>query len=293
MNQRYQFTKLVEKKITPKGLAKFHKNADKLMKLPLSVQKYIVNKASNKDELMGFVVEPYSTFLTFEINYQDVSTYIPSGYTLVPTSLFDDGHEKYVAIIGCFNVHTTVFYGTRYELYLIAKNNTTNMISWLICDYESNTFNYAPKSGFVKETTNDCLLTTSFDGNIIGYFKSTNNILDFRLNLNESKPNYLNQELWIEGNLSIDYSHNLNNNTKSLFGMVFDPLEMKKANKVELNKVTIKDINFSFINNKSKLIEICVFPFAQHYITTVFPKESNLKNSTDLYNEITDIIKNN
>ena len=35
-----------------------------------------------------------------------------------------------------------MFWGCRVELYLVAENTRTGMLTWVICDYESNTINY-------------------------------------------------------------------------------------------------------------------------------------------------------
>ena len=66
----------------------------------------------------------------------------------MPTAIFEETEPRICGVIGAFNVHTSVFWGTRVELSLIAENTTTGMLSWVICDYESNTISYDPGQGF-------------------------------------------------------------------------------------------------------------------------------------------------
>ena len=66
-------------------------------------------------------------------------------YVLVPTPMFANGEPRYAAILGAFTVHTSVFWGCRVELYLVAENTRTGMLTWVICDYESNTISYDPR----------------------------------------------------------------------------------------------------------------------------------------------------
>jgi hypothetical protein len=39
-----------------------------------------------------------------------------------------------------------------------------------------------------------------------------------------------------------------------------------------------------------KPFEACCFPFAQHYLTTVFPEGHSMRDENDLYNKINEII---
>ena len=70
-------------------------------------------------------------------------------------------------ILGAFNVHTSVFWGSRVELYVIARNTRTGMLSWIICDYESNTISYGPGQGFSTSSTSRAVVTTSHAGEVI------------------------------------------------------------------------------------------------------------------------------
>ena len=287
-----EFIKDTEKKITPDGIAATFNNAQRLMKLPKFVQNFIVKQNTKTNQYMGFVVEPYSLFLAYEITEELVKNYITDDYELVPISIFDQSDKKLCAIIGCFNVHTSVFWGSRFELYLIAKNKKTNLISWLICDYESNTFHFDPGKGFIPSTLPQSVFTTSYDGKLLCDIKSTksSNKIDLMVDINQHNCIYLNQRLWIEGNLSIDYAGELDNNGNDPFGLIFDPMEMKCAQHIEVDQLQINHLEFGFINSQMKPYEACCFPFAQHYMTTVFPEENMLKDENDLYAKISQIV---
>ncbi len=264
------------------------------MKLPNFIQQFIVNLNSKKNEYMGFVVEPYSFFLAYEITEDMVKGYIPENYELVPISIFDKSPKKLCAIVGCFNVHTSVFWGSRFELYIIAKNKKNNLVSWLICDYESNTFNYDPGKGFLTSTLSKSVFTTSYDGNIICDIESkkSNTKINVIVDVNNHNCINLNQKLWIEGNLSVDYSGELDNKGNDPFGLIFDPMEMKCAQHINVDEIQIKQLDFGFVKSDMKPYESCCFPFAQHYITTVFPEGNLMKDEQDLYNKINEIISN-
>ncbi|KAF5047581.1 MULTISPECIES: hypothetical protein [Acetobacterium] len=291
-NEIIEFIKETEKKITPDGIAMTFNNAQKLMKLPKFIQNFIIKQNTKNNQYMGFVVEPYSLFLAYEITPEQVKEYIPDNYELVPISIFDHSDKKHCAIIGCFNVHTSVFWGSRYELYVIARNKTTNLISWVICDYESNTFHYDPGQGFLPSTLQKSVFTTTYNGKLICDIEGQDSPtrMDLIIDINQYNCVFLNQRLWIEGNLSIDYAGELDNNGNDPFGLIFDPMEMKCAQHIEVDQIEIRQLDFGFINSQMKPFEACCFPFAQHYMTTIFPQGHLMKDENDLYAKISEIV---
>ena len=161
----HRFIKRTENLVTPKAVATMHRRAEMLTRLPVGVQKWFVSRAGGKDEYVGFIVEPYSLFLAYEITDEAAaSRLLPPGYELVPTAIFVGTEPRLCGVIGAFNVHTSVFWGTRIELSLIAENGTTGMLSWVICDYEANTISYDPGQGFSGSSTSRCVVTTSHSG---------------------------------------------------------------------------------------------------------------------------------
>ncbi|MGL5540353.1 MAG: hypothetical protein ACRDBX_01830 [Erysipelotrichaceae bacterium] len=294
MNQdTIPFIKHTEEIITPSGIAQVSSNARNLMKLPKFAQQFIVDLNSKNSQSMGFVVEPYSFFLAYEISEEMVKEYIPDHYELVPISIFDHSERKFCAILGCFNVHTSVFWGSRFELYIIAKNKKNNLISWLICDYESNTFHYDPGKGFLPDTLSKSVYTTTYDGKIICEIESkkSSTKMDLIVDVNQHNCINLNQKLWIEGNLSIDYSGKLENGGKDPFGLIFDPMEMKCAQHIQPDQMQINHLEFGFIKEGMQPYEACCFPFAQHYLTTVFPEGHSMKDEHDLNKKISEIVQ--
>ena len=215
-----------EEKVSPKDVAKLYARAESLAKLPMSVQRWIVGHAGG-DPYMGFVVEPYCLFLAYEITSIDAARrQLPAGYELVPTSMFADGEPRYCAILGAFNVHASVFWGSRVELYLIAENTRTGMLTWVICDYESNTINYDPGEGFSGATTSRAVITTSHAGDVIVDVRSKEraNELSVVAGLPAASMRPLDQRLWIDGNLSVDYGGRLMDADSIPFGLIFDPV---------------------------------------------------------------------
>ncbi len=292
-DNQIDFTKNIEKRITPEQISLVSNNAKKLIRLPKGIQDFIVNKSSNNNQYMGFVVEPYSLFLSYKIKEKDVKDLLPENYELVPVSLFSKTKPYKCAILGCFSLRTSVFWGIRYELYIIARNKKTNLMSWIICDYESNTYNYDPKNGFKSRTVEHAILTTTYNSQIICSVenKKTQNILDLVVELSGNTKEALNQTLWIEGNLSVDYAGKLGSNGKDPFGLIFNPQEMANAYQIKPKNVKIKNLKFGFLNQSLKIEEIGCFPFAQHYLTTVFPKSHKIRTVDDLYKQIDEIVK--
>ncbi len=293
-NKEIKFIKQVEHRITLDEIIKVNHNAKKLMKTPRWLQELIVNKTSGSNQYMGFVVEPYSVFLSFQIDEETIKDLLPNNYELAPISIFSNTKPYTCAILGCFNVRTSVFWGIRYELYIIARNKKSNLISWIICDYESNTYNYDPGNGFKPQTVDNATLTTMYDAKIICNIinSHTNNSLDFSIDISKFKQETLNQTLWIEGNLSVDYAGKLGSSGKDPFGLIFNPQEMKEAHKIKNRQIQINQLQFGFINKSFKIAEICYFPYAQHYITTVFPQSHSMRTVEDLYKQVEELADN-
>lgn len=283
----------VERRITPAQIATVYQGAQSLLKLPIFIQKKIIQMNSQRQTYMGFVVEPYSTFFAYEINPEMVKGYLPDNYELIPVSLFEDSEKKTLAIVGCFNVRTSVFSGTRFELYIIGRNRQTGLVSWLICDYESNTINYDEEKGFLSPTLSECIYTTSYNADIICKAKSkrTKTAIDFILDIKDFNCIELNKKLWIEGNLSIDYSGVLDNGGNAPFGLIFDPNEMRCAQIIRKNSIKIKEMEFGFISSAMQPYEVCCFQYAQHYLTTMFQSGHEMKDEDDLIKKIHEIVK--
>lgn len=64
---KFQFIKKVEQMITPKDTATLQVMAPLSKYIPKRFQNAVMNYSAQKNPYMGFVVEPYSTFLCYEI----------------------------------------------------------------------------------------------------------------------------------------------------------------------------------------------------------------------------------
>jgi hypothetical protein len=256
-----------------------------LSKLPEGIQKWIVNRAVSDDPYVGFVVEPYSYFLAYEIEDETAAgRQLPPGYELVPTAMFEGTEPRYSGVVGAFNVHTSVFWGSRVEFSLIAENKATGMLSWVICDYESNTISYDPGQGFSGSSTSHSVVTTAHTGDLIVDVKGsdTPNRISSVANLNAASMRPLDQRLWLEGNLSVDYGGRLLDQGSVPFGLIFDPGEVEQALHIPLDAIEIDSNTFGDGLLAKEPFEACCFPFAQHFQTTSFPMPSSVKDRDDL-----------
>jgi len=272
-----RFIKRTEEVVTPKAVATMHRRAEMLTRLPVGVQRWIVGRARGRDEYVGFVVEPYSLFLAYEITDEAAaSRLLPPRYEFVPTAIFEGTEPRSCGVIGAFNVHTSVFWGTRVELSLIAENRTTSMLSWVICDYESNTISYDPGQGFSGSSTSHSVVTTSHSGDLIVDVQSAHsrNQIVGVADLHQGTMRPLDQRLWLEGNLSVDYGGPLQAADAVPFGLIFDPREVEQALHIPLEAVTLERMTFGDGILADEPFEACCFPYAQHYLTTSFPASS-------------------
>jgi hypothetical protein len=198
--------------------------------------------------------------------------------------MFAGGEPRPAAIIGAFNIHTSVFWGSRLELYLIAENEKTGMMSWIIAEYESNTNSFDPGQGFIAPSAERSVVTTSFKGEVIidVLGKSSRNRLAIVAGLQGSAQTPLNQRLWIEGNLSVDYGGGLEGGGSQPFGLIFDPGEMASALKVPLMNLRIEENSLGSKYLDAHPFESACFPFAQHFVTTSMPVDIGLRDAADL-----------
>ena len=81
----------------------------------------------------------------------------------------------------------------------------------------------------------------------------------------------LDQRLWLEGNLSVDYGGRLTDPDSVPFGLIFDPGEVERALHIPLDAVDVEANSFGDAYLADEPFEACTFPFAQHFLTTSFP----------------------
>lgn len=286
-----RYIKITENMVVPSKVAATTQGSAFLRKLPLGLQRYIVNRGARTNPYMSFVVEPYSVFLAFEVtDIESAEKYLPPNYSLYPSAMFNDTEKCPCAIVSAFNVHTNVFWGSRVEFYLIAENCETGLLSWIIVEYESNTHSYDPSQGFIGPSTSHSVVTTSYLGEIIVDVASSksNNILVLTADMKNGVLTELDQRLWVEGNLSVDYGGELQQCTKP-FSLVFDPKEMMQALKLPLNDILLCTNTFGGDFLDPKPFEVACFPYAQHFVTTSVPTATTMRTADDLEKAVTDI----
>jgi hypothetical protein len=279
------YVKVTEKMIRPEDVARINQASNFLRKLPLKLQKYLALKGTAKNPYMGFVVEPYSFFLSYEIRDTEAATrLLPAGYRLAPTAMFEDETPRPAAILGAFNIHTSVFWGSRIELYLIAENLQSGMMSWIIADYETNTNSFDPGQGFTGPSTAHSVVTTTYDGGILidVLGRESGNRVSIAADLNEARRRPLNQRLWVEGNLSVDYGGSLDAGDTQPFGLIFDPKEMRSALSLLLSGVKVEANTLGARYLAVEPFEAACFPFAQHFVTTSMPTDIGLRDAGQL-----------
>ncbi|MDZ4169521.1 MAG: hypothetical protein U1E26_07685 [Coriobacteriia bacterium] len=279
-----RYIKATERTVDPATVAMRVQGIGILRKLPQRLQHYIIERGSRTDPYMSFVVEPYATFLAFEIvDTEAAGRLLPPGYSLHPSAMFSDTPQRLCAIVSAFTVHTNVFWGSRVEFYLIAENRETGMLSWVIGEYESNAHSYDPSRGFTLPSTSRSVVTTSYRGEVIVDVasKDSGNALELLADLSGGSFAELDQRLWVEGNLSVDYGGELQQCTKP-FSLVFDPGEMEKALKLPLDAVSLCTNTFGRDMLDSEPFEVAVFPYAQHFVTTSFPTGTSMRTTEDL-----------
>jgi len=283
-NDLHRYIKTTEEMVVPGKVASTTQGSALLRKLPLRIQRYVVNRGAKTNPYMSFVVEPYSIFLAFEIaDTAKAERMLPPNYSLFPSAMFSDTSKRPCAIISAFNVHTSVFWGSRVEFYLIAENCKTGLLSWIIVEYESNTHSYDPSKGFVGPSTSHSVVTTSYLGEIVVDVASaqSDNSLTLIADLKRGLSTQLVERLWIEGNLSVDYGGELQQCTKP-FSLIFDPQEMGQALKLPIGDISLCTNTFGTGALAPMPFEAACFPYAQHFVTTSVPTATSMRTAGDL-----------
>lgn len=276
----YRFIKDVEGMVDPIDVGTVHFMQSYTKYIPKSLQYKMIKAGSKKNPYMGFVVEPYSFFLCYEIvDVAAAKALLPKGFSMIKTHVFDQDEAKYYAIFGAFNVHTSAFWGTRMECYIIGQDDATGLLTWVIADYDTNTVSFDEKNGLSSSTTKECIFTTTFNGDVVVDIKSKvsdrNLIVD--ANIKQAQERTLDQRLWLEGNLSITYGQTLADASKP-FSVIFDAHEVDTALDIDLKDVNITQ-NSWYDGMLAKTPSVCLaFPYAQHFMSDSPGFSSEIKN---------------
>jgi len=253
---------------------------------PKKMQERTMLKGSATIPYMGFIVDPYCFFLSYRIkNLAAASAMLPTGYELAETSIFKDQSPCPMVLFGAFSARTSAFIGNRLEFYIIARRKDTGRISWIIADYETNTNSYDPKNCFSGYTCDPAVLTTTPYGELLVDFAGKKNGKEFSLSAELEKGVWkeLNEELWVDGNLSIDYGGQLKVDSSRPFSLIFDPFLMKKALSVPLENIEIRKNSYlQDILDMNEPVCSVVFPYSQHFIIQQGVEENPVADEGDL-----------
>jgi len=264
------YAKGVERMVDPMMVAKTQYMQTKLNKLPVCLQRMIVKSATKKATKMPFVVEPYCSFMFFELlNPSEIQEFLPEDFVPVKSSVFAGDAPKYYGVVTMFRIHTSVFWGARTEFYLMAENKKTGLLSWVIMDYISDTISYDEKHGLKSPDVKSAVMTTTCEGDFICDMKSTDGekFAHLEANLNRGKMRKLDERFWIEGNTSIAYGRLAGEEDADLFSLTFFPEEMAQALDIPLSDIRIAEASTSTGNFSIKLDRVVSFPYAQHMLS--------------------------
>ncbi len=284
------FAKGVERLIDPISVGTLHFIQSFNRLLPRFIQAKLIKSSSNKIPYMGFVVEPYSSFLCYEIaDIDKAKSLLPDGFELVKTKIFDTDEPKYYCIFGCFRAHTSAFWGARTEFYIIAEDQKSGLLSWIIVDYDTDTISYDKKNGLRSPNSSKSVITINHRGTLFVDIKRDDNSrgLAFDANVESGKMTNLDQRLWLEGNLSVGYGRVLSENGADIFSLKFEPCEVEKALNIPTVNLQINSWYPGLFTNQPS--QIVCFPYAQHFVSDNIGYSSKIKNKDELLTAI-DII---
>lgn len=268
MNIR-NFASGTERLINPITVGKIHYLQRWLNMLPRTWQRKIIANASKKAPKMGFVVEPYALFLFYELPDSKLATqFLPRGFIPAQAKVFQDDTEKYYGIASIFRVHTSTFWGARSEFYVVAKNEATGLLSWVILDYISDTISYDHKNGLRSAEAERAVVTTTCEGEILANIRHPvrNKRISCSASLTNPIARNLDEKLWIEGNTSIAYGKELAEKG-DLFSLTFFPEEMAKAWEIPVKDVKVDELSWYPEIFGGRLAKVACFPFAQHMLS--------------------------
>jgi hypothetical protein len=88
-----------------------------------------------------------------------------------------------------------------------------------------------------------------------------------------------------------NHGNDLNAVQTKPFGLIFDPAEMNKALSVNQKDIVILKNDFLKDCISKEPFQVCCFPYAQHFYTTSFPVENQVRSVEDLEKRIQEILE--
>ncbi|MBN1107195.1 MAG: hypothetical protein JXR66_00380 [Bacteroidales bacterium] len=237
--------------------------------LPPGIMKFLLYRASKKTPYIGFAIDPYSLFLFFRLrDIEYAKSLLPDRYELAMTKLFTDDEPDYYLGIGNLNTRASTFWGTRQEVYLIATDKETGLLSFIFLDILSNTIIAHPTRGIADPNCSRAVFTTSSRGGIFLDIqeKKTNRKLLLTGSIKKGKLRDLDQQLWLMGNTSIGHSRRYVKKEDHPFAVIFDPAEVIEALDIPREDIHIAENTLFPELAYPEISHAICFPYAQHYI---------------------------
>ena len=280
-----KFIKGVEGLINPMAVSDilFFQKLKRL--LPSSIMKKLLHRASKDTPYIGFVIDPYSLFLFFRlIDIEYAKSLLPERYELAKTRLFTDDEPDYYMGIGNLNTRASTFWGTRQEVYLIATDKETGILSFIFIDILSNTIIAHPEKGIADPNCKRAVYATNARGDAFIDMEEKHTGRKFVLtgSLKRGRTRKLDQSLWLMGNTSIGHSKKFLKGEDNPFAVIFDPAEVVEAIDIPVEEIRIIENSlFPELAQNDPAAVIC-FPFAQHYIADSPGCSTRIKDAEDL-----------
>ena len=278
-----RFAKGTERLIDPITVGSAHTAQRYVGSLPLGLQRHVLEKASARTPYMGFVVEPYALLLFFRLQDEEHATsLLPKGFRLARTSVFAGDDEDAYAILSFFRVRTSTFWGSRAELYLVAQDEKTGLLTWVIVDYLSDTISYDRAHGLRGPSAPGSVMTSTVDGTVLAEFADGEGARDVAVcaKLGRANPRDLNARLWVEGNTSIAYGPHLSPDGPALFSLTFPRAEMASAWEIPPSDLRVERLEWEGTLISGQPESVVCFPHAQHLLSDS-PGASSSYASTD------------
>ncbi len=284
------FIKRTESLAKPRDITAISFLGDFNKYLPRKVQQGMMRKGSAKVPYMGFIVEPYGFFACFRIRDRAAAqAMLPDGYELADASIFKNGEKQPLMIISAFSTRTSAFMGMRLECYIIGRSKKTGSLSWIIVDYMTNTSSHDPKNGFCGYTADPAIQTTTPYGELLVEVKGSAGGGEFaaRADLNAGETEELDEDLWVQGNMRVDYGGGLKDESSVPFSLIFDPVLMEKAMRIPPDGFEIESNSFlNALIDPKRPESVAVFPYSQHFIIRQDLQEGGIAGKEDLFREI-------
>lgn len=290
-----EFAKGAERLVDPICVGSIHFMQQMCELAPQALQRAMMNCAMDGAPRMGFVVEPYAFFMFFRVQDEvRAAKLLPSGFKLVRSSVFEGDEPEILAAMSFFRAHTSAFWGSRAEFYLMAENEATGLLSWVIVDYMSDTISYDRAHGLRGPSAPGAVVAASADGCVVVDMEAVQGSGDagcshardgssfgegasverggapsvaFSASLDGACMRPLDERMWVEGNISIAYGRALSHDRADLFSLTFPPDEMSHALDVPVGSLDVERLDWLSDIVEAHPVKLACFPFAQHTLS--------------------------